>query len=248
MTPEFLTLADCRLAFQRQHGGKGRPGVIFLGGYASDMTGTKASFLADCCAAVHQSFLRFDYSGHGASSGDFKDGTIGTWFGDAVAVFDQLTEGSQILVGSSMGGWIGLMLAVRRPERVKAFIGIAAAPDFTEDLMWAQFSPEQRERLRCDGFITDENAPPDERAPITLRLIEEARQHLMLRAKIPLQCPVRLLQGMDDRDVPSTYAPRIAEAIAHTDVRITLIKGGDHRLSREQDLELLRETVEEFAI
>lgn len=246
MKTDFLTLADRRLAFQRQHGREDRPGVVFLCGYASDMTGTKASFLAECCAAGNISFLRFDYRGHGQSSGDFSTCTIGDWFTDALEIFDQLTIGPQILVGSSMGGWMAMLLAMRRPERIRALIGIAAAPDFTEDLMWDKFSAAQRADLQQDGVIYDENAPPHERAPITLRLIEEARQHLILRAPIDIQCPVRLLQGMQDQDVPWDYAPRIAAAVTNPDVRITLIKDGDHRLSREQDLVLLREAVSEF--
>jgi len=246
MTPNFLTLPDRRLAYQRQHGRADRPGVIFLGGYASDMTGTKASFLADCCAAGNISFLRFDYRGHGQSSSEFKEGTIGAWFDDSLAIFDQLTEGPQIIVGSSMGGWMALMLAMQRPERVAALIGVAAAPDFTEDLMWEMFSPQQREQLKHDGLIYDETAPPEERAPVTLRLIEEARQHLILREPIALKCPVRLLQGMEDRDVPWTHAPRVADTISYHDVRITLIKDGDHRLSREPDMALLWQSISEF--
>jgi pimeloyl-ACP methyl ester carboxylesterase len=246
MTSDFLTLPDRRLAYQRQSGRADRADVVFLGGYASDMTGTKASFLAQCCAAGNISFLRFDYRGHGASSGDFREGAIGAWFEDTLAAFDRLTEGPQVVVGSSMGGWIALMLAVKRPERVKALIGVAAAPDFTEDLMWDKFSPQQREQLQRDGFIYDENAPPEERVPVTLRLIEEARQHLILRAAIPLRCPVRLLQGMQDRDVPWTHATKIADAIVGDNVRITLIKDGDHRLNRPQDLALIWGAAEEF--
>ena len=242
MVPDFLTLADRRLAYQRQVGDPTRPGIVFLGGYASDMTGSKASFLSQHCARKNISFLRFDYRGHGQSGGDFKDGTIGSWAEDAEIVFDQLTTGPQIVIGSSMGGWIGLMLATKKLQRIKAFIGIAAAPDFTEDLMWSTFSPTQREQLKRAGFIYEDNAPRDERVPVTLKLIEEARQHLMLRGPINLQCPVRLLQGMEDRDVPWEHALRIAKAVAHPDVRVTFIKDGDHRLSREQDLHLLAET------
>lgn len=246
MTPEYLTLADRRLAFQRQVGDARKPGLIFLGGFASDMTGTKASFLAETCASRNLSFLRFDYRGHGQSSGDFKDGTIGAWFEDTLTAFDQLTTGPQIVIGSSMGGWLGLMLAMQRPARLASFIGVAAAPDFTEDLMWDLLSKEQKKQLKSDGFIYDETAPPEERAPLTLKLIEEGRQHLILRDIIPLQVPVRLLQGMEDREVPWTYASRIADTLESRDVRVHLIKDGDHRLSRPQDLALLWQTVEEF--
>lgn len=242
MTPDFLTLPDRRLAYQRGSGDAQAPSIVFLGGYASDMTGTKASFLAERCAATHYRFLRFDYRGHGQSSGDFKDGAIGDWFEDVQAVVGQLTDGPQIVIGSSMGGWMGLMLAVQQPQRVKAFIGVAAAPDFTEDLMWAQLSADQRARLVHDGVIYDEG-----HAPVTLRLIEEGRQHLMLHQKMSLKCPVRLLQGLADADVPWQHAVRIADAIDHSDVRVTLVKDGDHRLSQPQDLDLLWQTVQECA-
>jgi pimeloyl-ACP methyl ester carboxylesterase len=258
MTKNFLTLPDRQLAYQCLNRDPSRKnivsngnvktpaGIVFLGGYASDMTGTKASFLASRCEAEGIAFLRFDYRGHGKSSGDFKECAIGDWFLDACAVIDALTEGPQIIVGSSMGGWLGLMLAMQKPERVHALIGIAAAPDFTEDLMWLTLSADQREQLLRDGLIYDELAPPDFRIPTTLKLIEEGRKHLLLRAKIPLQCPVRLLQGLDDRDVPWQHALRIVENIDHDDVRVTFVKEGDHRLSRDQDLDLLWRTIGEF--
>lgn len=246
MIPDFLTLPDRRLAYQRLLGRADTPGVIFLGGYASDMTGTKASFLAEYCAHRNLSFVRFDYRGHGQSSGDFKDGTIGAWLDDALAVFDQLTQGPQIVIGSSMGGWLALLLALKKPGRIKSLIGIAAAPDFTEDLMWSMFTAEQREALTQNGFIIDETAPPEERAPITLRLIQEGRQHLLLHGQIPLHMPIRLLQGEQDREVPPTHAQRIADALESKDVRIYRIEDGDHRLSHPQDLALLQKTVEEF--
>ncbi len=242
MTPNFLTLPDRRIAYQQQLGLSGA-GIIFLGGYASDMTGTKASFLANRCAEAGYGFLRFDYRGHGQSSGDFKDGTIGGWYEDACLVFDKLTKGPQILVGSSMGGWLALLLALARSERVLAFVGIAAAPDFTEDLLWERLSPGQQAKLKADGLIYDDQAPPDHNPPLTLKLIEEAREHLLLRAPLTISCPVYLLQGQCDEEVPWTYAQRIAEMIAHKNVKITFVKDGDHRLSREQDLELLWQTI-----
>lgn len=240
MTPDFLTLPERRLAYQHVTGDKSRPGVVFFGGFASDMTGTKASFLHECCAKANISYVRFDYRGHGQSDGEFKDGTIGTWLDDACAVVDALTVGEQIVVGSSMGGWLALLLASSKPERVKALVGIAAAPDFTEDLMWLGMSVEQRAALERDGFIEGGHAP------ITMQLIDEARQHLLLRAKIPVTCPVRLLQGLNDTDVPWQHALRITENVMADDVRLTLIKEGDHRLSRDEDLQLLWRTVEEF--
>jgi len=241
--PDFLDLPDRRLAYHKQPGRAGSPGIVFLGGYASDMTGTKASFLAERCAEAGYPYLRFDYRGHGQSGGAFRDGTIGGWFEDTCAAFDRLTEGPQMLIGSSMGGWLGLMLARERPQRVKAFVGIAAAPDFTEDLMWLRMTPDQQAELKNRGEIPDPTAPPDMQAPITLRLIEEARQHLMLRMKINIVCPVHLLQGLHDEEVPWQHTLRIIENIAHDNVRATLVKDGDHRLSRPQDLDLMWEAV-----
>ena len=170
----------------------------------SDMTGTKAQALDRFCAARGQAFLRFDYFGHGASSGAFKDATVGRWKADALAVLDDLTEGPQVLVGSSLGGWIMLLAALARPQRVRALVGIAAAPDATEDLMWAELGTEQRAALLRDGFLR----LPSEYDPAgyiyTRALIEEGRQHLVMRTLIPLACPVRLLHGMRDPDVPWT--------------------------------------------
>ena len=246
MNPEFLSLPDRRLAYQRLTGRVDSVGIVFLGGYGSDMTGSKASFLYERCTQKKCRFLRFDYRGNGQSSGEFCDGTIGGWFEDAREVFNRLTEGPQVLIGSSMGGWLALMLARERPERMKALIGVAAAPDFTEDLMWLKMSPDQRSELQSNGEILDPTAPPDAQLPVTLKLIEEARNHLMLRAKINIACPVHLLQGLHDEEVPWQHVLRITENIAHEDVRAILIKDGDHRLSRPQDLELLWEVVGSF--
>jgi pimeloyl-ACP methyl ester carboxylesterase len=224
------------LAFRRR-AGRG-PGVVFLGGFHSDMTGTKAQFLDRWCAARGRAFLRFDYSGHGASGGRFAEGTIGRWAADAEAALAALTEGPQVLVGSSMGGWIALLLALRQSARVAALLGIAAAPDFTEDLMWARFPPEVRAAILSDGAWLSPSAygPP---VPITRALIEEGRNHLLLRAPIALDIPVRLLHGQADADVPWQHSLRLAERLAGQDVQVTLVKGGDHRLSTPADLALL---------
>ncbi len=251
MSVEFLSLAEGTLAYQRQIGdigqaGGGKPGVVFLGGYASDMEGTKAQYLAQKCAESGLSFVRFDYRGCGQSPGKFTDGTIGLWREDTLAVLDQLTQGPQIIVGSSMGGWLGLLLASSRPERIKAFIGIAVAPDFSEELVWKNLTDKQRETLLRDGEIYDEDAPPDFRIPMTLKLIEDARAHLVFSSPCPIACPVRLLQGMRDKEVPYTYAERIAKHIASDDVQITLIKNGDHRLSTPENLDMLWQMVAGF--
>ena len=216
------------------------PGVVFLGGFNSDMTGSKAEFLAGWCEARGTPFLRFDYSGHGASGGRFVDGTIGRWAEDAARVVAALTDGPQVLVGSSMGGWIGLLLA--RRMAIRALVGIAPAPDFTEDLMWAGFTPKQRATIERDGVWHRPSAYGDP-YPITRALIEDGRNHLLLRAPIALEAPVRILQGQQDPDVPWRHALRIAEAVTGGDVRVHLIKDGDHRLSRPQDLALLGETL-----
>jgi len=218
------------------------PTVVFLPGFRSDMTGDKATALAAFCADRGVGMLRFDYSGHGASSGDFLDGTIGAWAADAVAAIDALTSGPLILVGSSMGGWIALLTAIARPDQVAALVGIAAAPDFTQRLMWDSMAPSERATLERDGvlYVPSQYGAP---TPITLRLIQDGANHLMLNGPLPIRCPVRLLHGQADPDVPWELALRIAERVETPDVRVTLVKDGDHRLSRPSDLTLLRQTV-----
>jgi pimeloyl-ACP methyl ester carboxylesterase len=246
MTVEFLSLAEESLAYQRQVGNKKHSGVFFLSGFASDMEGAKATFLSKRAEEHALSFVRFDYRGCGRSSGNFPDGTIGAWLEDSLAVFDRLTEGPQIVVGSSMGGWLGLLLAKARAKRIKAFIGVAAAPDFTEELIWKKLTPIQREKTLREGVFYENGARKDEGKPITLKLIEEARKHFVLRESLSLPCPVRLLQGKKDGEVPWTYAERIAKNISCEDVKVTLVKNGDHSLSSPQDLEMLWETIGEF--
>lgn len=218
------------------------PTVVFLPGFRSDMTGDKATALATFCAAKGIGMLRFDYSGHGASSGSFTEGTIGAWAADALAAIDALTTGRLILVGSSMGGWIALLTALARPDRVAALVGIAAAPDFTQRLMWDSMAPSERATLQRDGVL---HVPSQygEPTPITLKLIEDGANHLLLGGPIPINCPVRLLHGQADPDVPWEFALRIAERVHSPDTNVILIKDGDHRLSRPQDLTLLCRTV-----
>ncbi len=218
------------------------PTVVFLPGFRSDMKGEKATALAAFCAARGQAMLRFDYSGHGASGGAFLDGTIGIWARDVLTVIDSLTEGKLILIGSSMGGWLALLAAPRRPARVAAIIGIAAAPDFTQRLMWDAMTYEERATLTRDGILRIPSQYGDP-TPITRNLIEDGRSHLLLGGPILLDCPVRLLHGQADADVPWEMALRLAEHLVSPDVQVILVKDGDHRLSRPRDLALLHWTL-----
>jgi len=234
-SPEILARPNgSTIAYHKTAGSA--PGIVFLGGFKSDMTGGKALALEAFARQRRQAFLRFDYQGHGASSGDFVEGTIGDWTDDAVAALDSLTEGPQILVGSSMGGWIMLLAALSRPERIAGLVGIAAAPDFTEDLIWAQATPEVRETLERDGVYQQASDYDEEPTPITMKLIEEGRRHLLLDGPIALDCPVRLIHGTADPDVPWQLSVKLAEQMVSAQVEITLVKGGGHRLSEPEDL------------
>ena len=232
------------IAYRRLDGGE--PGVMFLGGFRSDMTGTKATALEAACREAGRAFVRFDYSGHGQSSGDFLDGTIGSWRDDAVAVLDEVARGPQVLVGSSMGGWIMALAALARPGRVAGLVGIAAAPDFTEDLMWNRYGEDVRGELREKGVLYVASDYDDEDYPISYRLIEEGRRHLLLHRPIAIHCPVRLLHGRKDADVPWMTASRFARQLLSGDVRVFLVADGDHRLSRDQDLARLRALVDDL--
>jgi len=210
------------------------------------MTGTKALFLEDYCRHRGHAYLRFDYFGQGASSGDAALGTIGRWAQDALAVLDSLTQGRQILVGSSMGGWIMLLAALARTERIHALVGIAAAPDFTEDLVWPRLdSPQQRE-LREIGAITLPSVYDSAGYTYRLILFEDGKRHLVMREPIALDCPVRLLHGMCDASVPWQTSLKLAERLTSRDVALTLVKDGDHRLSSKADLARLGRTLDEL--
>ena len=247
MVAKFLQRSDGhKLAYEQTTGTDQRPGIIFLGGFKSDMTGSKALFLEQWCQLQGRHFIRFDYLGHGASSGSFAAGTIGRWRDDALAVLDELSNGPQILVGSSMGGWMMLLTALARPERIAGLIGIASAPDFTERLIWQRLNDAQRQQLQQTGVWQRSSEYSEEPYPITLQLIEEGRNHLLLNDPIQLNCPVRLLHGMSDEDVPWQLSTCIAEQITGHDIRITLLKDGEHRLSRPQDLQLLAGTLLQF--
>ena len=235
------TLSSRQIAYE-QTTGRG-PGVVFLGGFRSDMTGTKAVYLQDWARAQGRAFLRFDYSGHGQSGGRFEDGAIGDWAADAMAVLG-LTTGPQILVGSSMGGWISLLIARAMPDKVAALVTIAAAPDFTEDSLWDRFDPAQRAELLARGVIdlpSDYGTP----YPITRRLIEDGREQLVLRKPLGLPMPVRMLQGTADRDVDQSVALRLLDHAAGPDIRLILVKDADHRFSTPDCLELIRIALDE---
>ena len=232
-----------RIAFERQ-AGQG-PGVVFLGGFKSDMRGSKAEHLAQWAARTGRAFLRFDYSGHGESSGAFEDGTIGDWAADAMAAISTLTDGPQVLVGSSMGGWISLLVARAMPERVAGLVGIAAAPDFTEDGYWAAATPAQREALLRDGRWELPSEYSDAPYVITRHLIEDGRNHLVLRSPLALPFPVRLLQGTADPDVPMDWALRLLDHAQSPDLHLTLVKGADHRFSTPECLGLIEAAIAE---
>jgi pimeloyl-ACP methyl ester carboxylesterase len=241
--PEFLRRHDgATIAYHRTPGRS--PGVVFLTGYMSDMTGQKAMRLEQFCQARGQAFLRFDYHGHGASSGAFTDGTIGRWAEDTIFVLDRLTEGAQVLVGSSLGGWIMLLAARARSQRIAALLGIAAAPDFTEDLIGPTLSPSEREALQRDGVVPVYSPYDPQPTPVTKLILEEGRRHLLLRDQISLDCPVRLIHGMRDPDVPWRTSLRLADRLRSQDVEITLVKAGDHRLSDRRDLDRLCDALE----
>jgi pimeloyl-ACP methyl ester carboxylesterase len=233
----YLTTAQGRRIAYELIAGQG-PCVVFLGGFKSDMTGTKAIYLRAWAQAQGRAFLRLDYSGHGASEGDFLDGAIGDWFEDAKAVIETVTSGPLVLVGSSMGGWIALLLARTIPQRINGFVGIASAPDCTEDSMWSSFTEAQKTELAA-GQLALPSDYSDGPYIITRRLIEEGRSRLVLRTPLNLPFPTRLLQGTADTDVPPSVALRLLDHVSGPDIRLTLVKGADHRFSSPDCLALI---------
>ncbi len=227
------------------------PGLLWLGGFMSDMKGTKAQALDDWAQAQGRACLRFDYSGHGESRGDFKDGTIGRWLEESVAVYAQFAQGPQVVIGSSMGGWLALLLAHELRKRrdappIAGMVLIAPAVDFTEELMWKQFPAAIKREIEETGVWLRPSQYSEGPYPITKRLIEEARKHLLLGGLIETGCPVHILQGVQDPDVPWRHAVELVSRFARDDVVLTLIKDGDHRLSRPEDIERLIAAVKEF--
>ena len=240
--PVFIEVGEApsrNIAVRARSGGA--PGLFWLGGFKSDMKGTKALAL-DAWAAEHgRGCVRFDYSGHGESGGEFVDGTIGRWLEEAIAVFEHFCDGPQVVIGSSMGGWMALLLAreVKRRQLAKASLAglvlIAPAPDFTEELMWNGFSREAKREIEDKG-VWHRPSEYGDPYPITKNLIQEGRNHLILGAAIDVGCPVRILQGAQDPDVPWQHAMRLTHRLPAEDVVLTMIQDGDHRLSRPQDI------------
>ena len=250
---EVGTGSEGRRIAVRARAGKA-PAVLWLGGFHSDMKGTKAAALDAWAEAQGRGCVRFDYSGHGESSGAFADGTIGRWLADSVTVFDAYCDGLTVLVGSSMGGWLALLLnrvlrqrAVPPRGSVSGMVLIAPAVDFTEELMWKRFPAKVRAEIEKTGSWQRPSAYGEDPYPITRALIEDGRAHLMLGGLIETGCPVRILQGVKDPDVPFAHAMELVTRLAHDDVVLTLVKDGDHRLSRPEDIERLLTAVAEFA-
>lgn len=242
--PAFIELGagpSARRIAVRRRAGKG-PGLVWLGGFKSDMQGTKALALDEWAKDHGRACVRFDYSGHGESSGDFGDGTIGRWLEESVAVFEQFCEGPQVLIGSSMGGWMALLLAreIRKRSGKASLAGlvlIAPAPDFTEELMWKNFPPAVKQEIETKGmWLRPSEYGDGSPYPITKNLIEEGRNHLLLGSAIDVGCPVRILQGAQDPDVPWQHAFALTHRLPADDVVLTMIQDGDHRLSRPQDI------------
>ena len=243
MAEQIITPEGRRIACRMRDGAG--PAVMFLGGFRSDMEGTKAVWLDDWARARGRAFVRFDYSGHGASGGRFEEGCIGDWAEDAAAVL-ALVNGPAVLVGSSMGGWIALLLARAAPGRVAGLVTVAAAPDFTEDGMWGGFDAATRARLMAQGRVEVASAY-GEPYVITRRLIEDGRERLVLREALELPFPVRMLQGTADRDVEEAVALRLLGHATGPDIRLTLVKGADHRFSSPACLALIGQAVDEVS-
>jgi pimeloyl-ACP methyl ester carboxylesterase len=229
------------------------PGLFWLGGFKSDMKGNKAQALDQWAAQRGRACVRFDYSGHGESGGAFTDGTIGRWLEDSSAVFNRFCRGPQVVIGSSMGSWIALLLVrelrrqeMQSPATIAGLVLVAPAADFTEELMWKQFSPEIKRELEETSVWVRPSQYSEEPYIITRQLIEEGRRHLLLDGLIETGCPVRILQGVQDPDVPWRHAVSLVSRLAHDDVVLTLVKDGDHRLSRPEDIERLLAAIAEF--
>lgn len=222
------------------------PGIIFFSGFNSNMQGTKAQNLTKFCQNKDYNFIKFDYFGHGESSGTFSECTIGAWLENCLAIIDNLTTDKHIFIGSSMGGWLAILASLLRPEKVAGIICIAAAPDFTENLIWHKLNSEEKNILLTQGKIKLSSEYCDGDYEISLNLIEEAREHLILNKTLNIECPVYLLHGMSDKDVPYSLSLRLAELICSEDTTVKLIKNAGHSMSSEENLYLLYNTIDEL--
>jgi len=244
--PSILAREDGATIAYHHNSGSG-PGVIFCGGFKSDMTGNKATALDSFCRERGQQYTRFDYQGHGASSGAFEEGTIGLWRDDLLTVFEEVTDGPQIVVGSSMGAWMALLLTLLRADRIAGLVLLAPAADFTTELLWKSLTPDARAQIEREGMWLRPSIYDDGPYPITRELIEESRKHLVLGHPINFEGPVRILLGLQDEAIPVEHILRTADAITSENIEITLIKNGDHRLSNPDDLVKIRAAVEDLS-
>ncbi len=237
----FLAYRQNRAKSHNKHG------IIFLSGFKSDMNGTKAQAISEYAIKNDYDFISFDYFGHGNSSGEFINGTINTWLENAIKIIDELTKDQpQILVGSSMGGWIMLLAALARPQRVAGLVGLAAAPDFTEELIWNCMSEKQKEELNKEREIFFNNEFCEDAYQISYDLIHQSRQHLLLNDQIAIDVPIRLIHGMEDKDVPYQTSIRVAEKVTSNDVEVRLLKNSGHRLSSPEDFKIIYQTISEL--
>jgi pimeloyl-ACP methyl ester carboxylesterase len=247
MKPEILKLNENQfLAYHRSEGDKSKPTVIFLGGLMSDMEGTKATSIEKFCKEKNYSFIRFDYIGHGQSSGKFTDGTITIWKDNVIQIIDELSEGELILIGSSLGGWLMILAALARKDRIVGLVGLASAPDFTEELIWDKMTLEEKAELKENGVFNLKSDYGDEPYHITKELIEDGRKNIVLDKKINIDCPVRLLHGMDDEDVPNYLSIALGQQLTTDNMCVNLVAGGDHRLSTDDNIKLICSTLEEM--
>lgn len=243
---KYIINQSGKIAYNRVLGKS--PGVVFFCGHGSDKEGSKALFIESWAKNHGQAFLRFDYSGHGSSDGLFLETNISDWTHDAITVLDNLTEGPQILVGSSLGGWIMLNVAVERPDRVAALVGIAAAPDFTEDLIWQPLDESSRSTFKADGQITMENPYAEDPVIYPYHLIEDGRRHLRLRGPLSITQPVRLLHGINDTEVPWQTAVKLTECLQSNDVWLHFDKAATHRFSEPAQLQIIQAMLEQLII
>lgn len=243
---QILTREDgVRIAYHKLTGRS--PGIVFLTGFMSDMEGTKATLLEEICRQDGRAFLRFDYQGHGQSSGNFDDGTITMWAEDSLSAIDHLTEGPQILVGSSMGGWMMLLAARARPERVAGLVGVAAAPDFTVEMLPSGLTSAQLEEIEKNGLVRIPTEYGDLPYTITKAMLESGDDNQVMAEPLDIRVPVRLLHGLKDTSVPWQISLNLQKNLVSDDVVVTLVKNGDHRLSEDADLERLTDTVRGLA-